>query len=123
RLIVRDLDLLSKLASINAARVIVSLTSLNPKLARVMEPRASSPADRLKTIRDLAEAGVPVMVMTAPIVPGLNDEEIPALLQAAADHGAVGAAWVMLRLPYQIKDLFLDWLRRNFPERAGKIES
>ncbi|PJF23721.1 MAG: radical SAM protein, partial [Phototrophicales bacterium] len=85
-------------------------------------PRASSPRDRLRAVRELADAGIPTMVMTAPIIPGLNDREIPALLEACANAGAISAGWTMLRLPYQIKTLFLDWLIRNFPEKAGRIE-
>jgi DNA repair photolyase len=123
RLILRDLDLLSRLHAHRAVSVAVSITSLDPKLARVMEPRASAPAERLRTVRELAGAGIPVSVMTAPIIPGLNDQEIPALLEAAADAGARNAGYVMLRLPFQIKDIFLDWLRREFPERASRVEA
>ncbi len=123
RLILRDLDLLQRLAQIGAVRVAVSLTTLDNHLAHEMEPRASSPRDRLRTIKELTAAGVPCVVMTAPIIPGLNDRELPNLLQAAAEAGAVGAGYVLLRLPYQIKALFLDWLRRVAPDRAGKVES
>ncbi len=123
RLVTRDIDVLSSLARVRAAGVAVSLTTLNADVARKMEPRASSPRDRLGAMRALADAGVPVVVMTAPIVPGLNDHEIPALLKAAADSGASGAGFVMLRLPYQIKAVFLDWLSREFPERAARVES
>src|SRR5262249_1737466 len=91
-------------------------------LASKMEPRASSPKSRLAAVRELAAAGVPVMVMTAPIIPGLNDRELPALLEAAADAGATAAGWIMMRLPYQIKDLFLEWLKRQFPNRASHVE-
>ncbi len=123
RLVTRDIDLLSSLARVNAASVAVSLTTLNADLARKMEPRASSPRDRLEAMRALADAGVPVSVMTAPILPGLNDHEIPSLLRAAADAGARGAGLVMLRLPYQIKAVFLEWLAREFPERASRVEN
>lgn len=122
KLILRDLELLSKLNEHRAVHVAISITSLDNELAARMEPRASSPRDRLQTVRALADAGIPVTVMTAPILPGINDREIPALLAAAADAGATGAGWVMLRLPYQIKDLFLEWLQRQFPERAAKVE-
>jgi len=122
-LVLRDLDLLTRLASVNACRVAVSLTSLRPELARTMEPRASSPEQRLRTIRELRKAGVPVIVMTAPIIPGINDSEVPALLEAAADAGAQHAGWVLLKLPWQVKDVFVDWLRRSFPERADHVES
>lgn len=123
KLILRDLDLLSALHAHRAVHVAVSITSLDNELASKMEPRASSPRDRLHTVRTLAHLGIPVTVMTAPIVPGINDREIPSLLKAAADAGATGAGWVMLRLPFQIKELFLEWLCRHFPDRAAKVES
>jgi len=122
-LITRDLDLLAKLREHNAVHAAVSLTTLDNRLAAKMEPRASSPRERLDAIRELSAAGIPVSVMTAPIIPGLNDREIPALLEAARDAGATSAGWVLLRLPFQIKDLFLEWLHRHFPERAAHIES
>ncbi|MBL9032599.1 MAG: PA0069 family radical SAM protein [Phycisphaerae bacterium] len=121
RLIERDADLLADLARDHAAAAAISLTSLDPHLAAIMEPRASAPRDRLAAIRALADAGVPVTVMTAPIIPRINDHEIPALLRAAADAGASSAAYITLRLPYQIKDLFVDWLRRHFPDRADAV--
>ncbi len=123
RLILRDLDFLSELHSHQAAAVAVSLTTLDNKLASAMEPRAASPRERLETVRELAQAGLPVAVMTAPIIPGLNDYEIPSLLEAAADAGAKSAGMILLRLPYQVKDLFLEWLGRTFPDRAAKVES
>ena len=123
KLILRDLDLLVQLAKHNAVRVAVSVTSLDPTLAAKMEPRASSPAERLKTIAKLNEAGVPVMAMIAPIIPGLNGQEIPLLLKAVSDAGAQSAGYTMLRLPYQIKALFLDWLSREFPDRAKHVEN
>ena len=123
KLILRDLDLLSKLREHRAVHVAISITSLDNELASKMEPRASSPRDRLQTVRELSAVGIPVTVMTAPILPGINDREIPALLEAAAGAGATSAGWVMLRLPYQIKDLFLEWLQRCFPDRAAKVES
>jgi DNA repair photolyase len=123
RLILRDLDLLQELARHRAVSASVSLTTLRNDLAVKMEPRASSPGERLKTIEGLAAAGIPVAVMTAPIIPGLNDEELPSLLKAASEAGATTAGWILLRLPYQIKDLFLEWLRRCVPERASRIES
>ncbi len=122
RLILRDLDLLQELARFRAVSVAISLTTLRSDLARKMEPRASSPSDRLHTMRQLAAAGVPVTAMVAPIIPGLNDEEIPSLLQAAAQAGAQSAGYTLLRLPYQIKALFLDWLSRHFPQRARRVE-
>ncbi|MBX3389163.1 MAG: PA0069 family radical SAM protein [Phycisphaeraceae bacterium] len=123
RLILRDLDLLKRLHEHRAVHVAISITSLENDLASVMEPRASSPRDRLLAVREIASAGIPVTVMTAPIIPGINDREIPALLDAAAASGASSAGWVMLRLPYQIKDLFLEWLQRHFPDRAAKVEA
>lgn len=123
RLVLRDLDLLGELHAHDAVRAAVSLTTLDNTLASTMEPRASSPRERLETIRRLAGAGIPVAVVTAPIVPGLNDREIPALLEAAAEAGATNAGYVLLRLPYQIKDLFLQWVHRHFPDRASRIES
>ncbi len=123
RLILRDLDVIGELAKHRAVGAAVSLTTLDRELAMKMEPRASAPADRLRTIEGLARAGVPVTVMTAPIIPGLNDAEIPALLKAASEAGATGAGWVMLRLPHQIKALFLEWLAREVPLKAAKVEA
>ena len=123
RLVTRDLDLLAELARHNAARVAVSVTTLNNKLAASLEPRASSPGERLAAIGELTAAGVPVTVMVAPIIPGLTDHETPAILRAAAEHGATGAAYVLLRLPHQVKEIFLDWLRRCVPGRAAHVES
>lgn len=123
RLVERDIDCLSSLAGIGAARAAVSLTTLDRGLAMAMEPRASSPKDRLRAMSSLASAGVPVVVMTAPIIPGLNDHEIPALLKAAKEAGATRAGYILLRLPHQIKDVFLEWLTRAAPGRAAKVES
>jgi DNA repair photolyase len=123
RLITRDLDLLSELSRHGSVRCAVSITTLSNELAGVMEPRASSPAARLDAVRQLASAGIPVHVMVAPVIPALNDHEIPAILEAAAEAGASGAGYVMLRLPHQIKDLFLDWLKRAVPDRAAHVES
>jgi DNA repair photolyase len=122
RLLLRDLDLLRALARFRAANVSVSLTTLDPKLAAAMEPRTSRPTDRLRLMQALAGAGIPVAVLLAPIIPGLNDREIPDLLRAAADAGARSAGWIMLRLPHEVKTLFLDWLRRHLPHRADRIE-
>ncbi len=123
KLITRDLDLLTRLGEHNAARAAVSLTTLDNALAAKMEPRASSPSERLEAIRALADAGIPVTVMTAPMIPGLNDRELPALLEAAREAGAASAGYVLLRLPWQLKDLFLEWLQRHFPDRAAHVES
>ena len=122
RLVVRDADLLADLAAHGAARVALSLTTLDHRLAAAMEPRASSPRDRLRAMQTLAERGIPVVAMIAPVIPGLNDREIPALLAAARDAGARFAGWVLLRLPWQNRDLFLAWLHRAVPERASRIE-
>ena len=122
-LVTRDIDLLAEMARHRAASVAISITSLDNKLAAKMEPRASSPRDRLSAVRELTQAGIPVAVMTAPIIPGLNDHEVPKLLEAAAEAGATSAGYVLLRLPYQIKDLFLEWLARHFPDRASRVES
>lgn len=103
--------------------VMLSVTTLDPDLARVMEPRTSAPAKRLEAIEQLAKAGVPVGVNVAPIIPGLTDEEIPAILAAAASSGAQSAGYILLRLPGAVEQLFLDWLHRILPERSGKILS
>ncbi|HEX7009233.1 MAG TPA: PA0069 family radical SAM protein [Phycisphaeraceae bacterium] len=123
RLVLRDLDLLHELATHRAVSVAVSVTTLDAKLAAKMEPRASSPRDRLAAVARLRAAGVPVRVMMAPIIPGLNDREIPRVLQAAHEAGAMQASYVLLRLPYQLKDLFLEWLKRHVPQRAKHVES
>ena len=122
-LVTRDIDLLRELAAYRAVQVFVSVTSLDNRLASRLEPRAAAPQRRLETIASLAEAKIPVGVMVAPIIPGLTDTETPAILEAAADAGATRAGYILLRLPHQVKDLFLDWLAREFPQRAGHIES
>jgi DNA repair photolyase len=104
-----------------AAMACVSVTTLNADLARVMEPRASAPRARLEAIRALADAGVPVGVLVAPVVPGLTDHEMLPIVAAAKAHGAKFAAYVPLRLPYGLKDLFEDWLARHFPDRKEKV--
>jgi len=123
RLILRDIDLIAPLARVGAARVAVSVTTLDNRLASAMEPRASSPGERLRAIRELSDAGIEVVVMVAPIIPGLNDREIPQILEAAAEAGAVSAGYVLLRLPHQVKALFLDWLARHYPQRASHVQS
>jgi DNA repair photolyase len=123
-LVLRDVDLWSRLAGMNAGRVTITLVTLDADLAQNLEPRASAPAGRLRTIRELTALGIPVTVNVAPIIPGLTDVELPQILQAVADAGARRAAWALLRLPYQVKDLFLDWLKRCVhPDRARKVES
>ena len=120
-LVTRDLDVLQELARRDLVRVTVSVTTLDPDLARRMEPRAAQPRTRLATIRALARAGVPVGVNVAPVVPGLTDHEIPAILNACAESGASSAAYLILRLPLGMKDLFSSWLERHFPERRDKV--
>lgn len=120
-LVTRDADLLSNLATHDAAVVLLSITTLDGELAATMEPRASHPRRRLEAVRALHDAGVPVGVLVAPIIPGLNDHEIPAILEAAADAGAGWAGYVMLRLPGAVVGLFDDWLARFQPDRRTKI--
>jgi len=122
-LVLRDLDLIKALHELGLISVALSITTLDPTLARIMEPRASVPKERLRALRELAACGVPTTVMTAPIIPAINDHEIPAILAAASAEGARSAGYVLLRLPYQIKALYEDWLRRHFPERAEKALS
>lgn len=122
-LIVRDLDLLAEAASMNLVRVAISITSLDRKLSRSMEPRAATPEKRIETVKRLTEAGVPVTVMFAPCIPGLNDHEMEAVLERAAEAGATGAGYVALRLPMEIKDLFREWLETDHPDRARKVMS
>lgn len=122
-LVCRDTDHLRKLASYGAARVAVSITSLDAKLARVMEPQTSTPEARLRAIRELSAAGVPTLVMVAPIIPGLNDHEVPAILRAAAESGAQGAGYVLLRLPTTVREVFLEWLRTFQPDRYDRVVS
>jgi DNA repair photolyase len=120
-LIQRDIDILKQLSELNLVRVIISITTLKSELQRVMEPRTSTPQRRLQTIEFLADNKIPVGVNVAPIIPGLTDEEIPSILKEASDRGAKFAGRVVLRLPYQIKELFSDWVKREFPDRANKI--
>lgn len=120
-LVTRDIDVLAELARADAASVMLSITTLDAELQRKMEPLASPPSKRLAAIEALARAGVPVGVMAAPIIPGLTDHELPAILQAAADAGASSAGMVVLRLPHGVKELFSDWLTEHFPERREKV--
>lgn len=122
-LVMRDLDLLGRLAERGLAKVAVSLTTLDHRLARRMEPRASTPARRLDAMRQLRQAGVPVVAMTAPLIPALNDAELESLLEAAAGVGASEAAYVLLRLPLEISPLFQEWLKAEFPNRAAHVMS
>jgi DNA repair photolyase len=120
-LITRDVDLLAELARHDAAAAILSITTLDPELARVMEPRAATPERRLEAIRALAEAGIPVGVFAAPIIPALNDHEIPAILAAAAAAGATFAGFTIVRLPGAVAEIFEEWLERHRPDRKEKI--
>lgn len=122
-LILRDLDLLAPLAAANLVRVAISVTTLDRKLARSMEPRAATPEKRITAIKGLADAGVPVIVMFAPVIPGLNDHEMEAVLERASQAGARGAGYVALRLPLEIKDLFREWLASDHPDRASRVMS
>jgi DNA repair photolyase len=121
RLVERDLDLLSKLAGFGAAHVTLSITTLDRALQRALEPRASPPEHRLAAVRALAEAGVPVAVNVAPVIPGLTDQEIPSILEAAAEAGATAAGFILLRLPLGVQELFVHWLREHLPERANRV--
>jgi DNA repair photolyase len=120
-LITRDIDLLQDLAKDNLVHVYISVTTLNEDLRRRMEPRAVSGARRLHVVESLAKAGVPVGIMNAPVIPGLNHHEIPQILKAAADHGASGAGMTVVRLNGAIANIFEDWLRKNFPDRFEKV--
>ncbi len=120
-MVLRDLDLLQELARHDAVAVFISLTTLDTKLRSVMEPRTSPPRSRLRTVARLADAGIPTGVMIAPVIPAINDHEIPQLLSAAAAAGARFAAYVPLRLPYANKDLFDQWLDEHFPDRKEKV--
>ncbi len=120
-LVTRDRDILAQMAAWQGARVNVSITTLDRELARTLEPRASTPQRRLEAVRQLSEAGIPVNVMVAPIIPGLTDDEIPAILEAAAQAGAQSAAKTLLRLPYNLKDHFEQWLEVHAPLRKQKV--
>src|SRR5689334_16322975 len=122
-LILRDLDLIAPMAARNLARVAISITTLDRKLARSMEPRAATPEKRLAAVKALSAAGVPVIVMFAPCIPALNDHEMEAVLERAAEAGAVGAGFVTLRLPMEIADLFQEWLATDHPDRARHVMS
>ena len=120
-LVTRDIDILAPMAARGLAKVAISVTTLDRRVARAMEPRAATPAKRLDAIRQLTDAGIPVTVMVAPVVPGLTDHEIEAILDAARQAGAGEAGYVMLRLPLEIKELFREWLGQEFPDRAKRV--
>jgi len=121
RLVTRDIDVLRELARYNAAHVMVSITSLDVSLNRVLEPRTSLPRQRLDAIAHLTEAGIPTGVLVAPVIPGLNDEEIPSILEGAAKAGACGASYTMLRLPLAVAPLFEAWLEAHYPNRMDRV--
>jgi DNA repair photolyase len=120
-LVLRDLDILTRMAKRNLVKVAISVTTLDPKLARVMEPRASTPPRRLEALRQLVKAGVPASTLVAPIIPAINDAEIERILDAVAETGVRNAGYVLLRLPLEIRDLFREWLNENFPDRAEHV--
>lgn len=122
-LILRDLDLLAEMAEHRLVRVFVSLTSLDANLKRTLEPRAASPQARLRAIRELNTAGIPVGTLVSPIIPGLTDHEIERILEAASRAGARTATWMLLRLPHEVAPLFEVWLNAHYPERAAKVMS
>lgn len=122
-LVTRDLDLLAEMAAHRIVHVALSITTLDDSLARALEPRTSPPGSRLEAVRRLSDAGVEVSVMTAPIIPGLNDSEIPSILKAAADAGATSAGFTLLRLPGAVEPVFRDWLARVEPSRRARVES
>src|SRR5688572_28208872 len=120
-LVTRDADILGEMAGYRAAAANLSITTLRNEVQRVMEPRAATPARRLDAIRKLTAAGIPCGVMVAPVIPGLTDHEMPEILERAAEAGAIRAGYIMLRLPYAVKELFEDWLGRHFPDRKRKV--
>ncbi|WP_106754752.1 PA0069 family radical SAM protein [Pannonibacter carbonis] len=120
-LVLRDVDILSRMAEKGLAKVALSITSLDKEIARTLEPRASAPHRRLAAIKGLSEAGIPVSVMMAPIIPALTDSEIETILGTAAEHGASEAGYVLLRLPLEVSELFRDWLLRNRPDRYRHV--
>ncbi len=122
-LVERDIDLLAPMAAKNLARVYVSITTLDRDLARTLEPRAAAPHRRLAAVKALSEAGIPVGVMTAPIIPQLTDKDLEAILDAASANGARYAGWTLVRLPHEVKDLFRDWLAQHYPLRAEHVMS
>ncbi len=121
QLVIRDIDILARLAERGLVKAAISVTTLDRRIARVMEPRAAAPHRRIEAIRALAQAGVPTTVMVAPIVPAINDSEIEGILEEAVKAGATAAGYVALRLPREIKDLFREWLNQHFPDRAARV--
>jgi DNA repair photolyase len=122
-LVARDIDILGRMAERGLAKVALSITTLDRKLARTMEPRAATPTKRLETIRQLSDAGIPTSVMVAPIIPGLNDQEIERILDSSLAAGAREAGYVVLRLPLEVAPIFKDWLLRHYPDRYRHVMS
>jgi DNA repair photolyase len=122
-MVTRDLDILKPMAELGLVKVALSITTLDPELSRSMEPRASTPSNRLRAIEALAKAGVPTVVMMGPVIPGLNDHEIETILKSAAAAGATEAGYTMLRLPFEVKEIFKDWLIKDHPDKAQKVMS
>jgi DNA repair photolyase len=120
-LVLRDLDILARMAKRDLVKVAISVTTLDAKLARTMEPRASTPPRRLEALRQLVKAGVPTSTMVAPVIPALNDAEIERILEAVAETGVRHAGYVLLRLPLEVRDLFREWLMANFPDRYRHV--
>jgi len=120
-LVLRDLDILTRMAKRDLVKVAISVTTLDPKLARAMEPRASTPLRRLGALRELVKAGVPASALVAPVIPAINDAEIERILEAIAEAGVRHAGYVLLRLPLELKDLFREWLIENFPDRYRHV--
>ena len=120
-LVCRDIDILSGLAEHNLISVAISVTTLSNELKRKLEPRTASPAARLNTIKALADSGIPVTSLVAPIIPGINDEELESIVESVAGQGATSASYIILRLPFEVKPLFLDWLERHYPLRKDKV--
>ena len=120
-LVLRDIDILSRMARRNLAKVALSVTTLDPKLARVMEPRAATPSRRIEALRQLSDAGIPTSVMVAPVIPAINDAEIERILDTCAAVGVKSAGYVLLRLPLEVRDLFREWLMANFPDRYRHV--
>ena len=120
-LVTRDLDILGDMAALDLVHVTLSITSLDRRLTAAMEPRTSRPERRLQVLEELSRAGVPAGVNVAPLIPGLNDSEAPAILEAAAARGARWANYILVRLPGAVRPLFLDWLQRHYPDRASKV--
>jgi DNA repair photolyase len=120
-LVLRDLDILKELAALGLVSVAISITTMDNELTRVMEPRTSAPHKRFAALAALIESGIPACVMIAPVIPGINDHEIPAILAHAASLGVQRASYILLRLPYQVKELFSGWLQQHFPDKKNKV--